>query len=333
MKKVAWIIIDNKVGNANQAISVAKAMGVEYIIKSLKYNFLACLPNWLKFDSLLGINLSKSSNLNEPYPDIIISSGRKTASVSSYLKKQNPQIFTMHLMHPDLPFKNFDLVCLPLHDKCQQFEDYNNIFYTIGAPSYLDFSQIEQEGKNLLKKFKNLKPPFISLMIGGTTKKGEYKYKELETLVKQANKLANNINAALLITTSRRTNPEFAKSFEQHITVPYFLYDWHKMKALENPYSGFLSLSDHIIVTGDSVSICSEALHTGKSVYIYRNDSLLSSKHIKFLDYLVELGYTKTLQQKDLKLEKWDYPVLQEAQKVAKAIEEKIKNVNTNISI
>ena len=49
--KSAWIIIDDIAGNANQAIAVAKAMNINYEIKTLKYNFLSFLPNWLKFNS------------------------------------------------------------------------------------------------------------------------------------------------------------------------------------------------------------------------------------------------------------------------------------------
>ena len=331
MKKSAWLIVDQKVGNANQAIAIAKAMGVNYEIKTLEYNFLARLPNWLKFDSLIGINSSTSSSLEAPYPDLIISSGRKTAVASNYIKKHNPQTFTVHLMHPDLPFNNFDIVCLPLHDKCRQYDDYTNIFYTIGAPCYLDVDKIKEEGKILSSKLSKLKSPFVSLLIGGATKKGDYTEPQLQWLIKKASELTANINGSLLITTSRRTDPEIAEQLAKHINVPHFCYDWHQSQAKENPYSGFLALSDYFIVTGDSISICSEALCTSKPVYIYRNDNLLYPKHIKFLDYLEELDYTKILQETTLKLETWNYKPLQEAMKVAKVIEEKMKNVNINI--
>ncbi len=331
MKKSAWLIIDQKVGNANQAIAIAKAMGVNYEIKTLKYNFLARLPNWLKFDSLIGINSSTSSSLEAPYPDLIISSGRKPAVVSSHIKKQNPQTFTVHLMHPDLPFKDFDIVCLPLHDQCPQYDDYTNILYTIGAPCYLDTAKIKEDGKILRSKLSTLKGPFVSLLIGGATKKGDYTISQLQWLIKKASELTASINGSLLITTSRRTDPKISKQLTQNITVPHFFYDWHQCQAKENPYSGFLALSDYFIVSGDSISICSEALCTGKPVYIYRNDNLLYKKHVKFLDYLDKLHYTKTLQENTLKLETWNYKPLQEAVKVAKVIEEKMKNVSVNI--
>lgn len=323
-----WIIIDEKVGNANQAIAVAKAMGGDFETKKLNYNFLAFLPNRLKFDSLIGIDLASSSKIESPYPDLVISSGRKTAAVSRYIKKNNPKTFTMHLMSPDLPFDDFNLVCLPFHDKALNQSKYSNILYTIGAPSYLDKNKMKLEGSILKEKLSNLKGPFVSVIIGGKTKDGDYTSKELEWLIGKASDLALSINGSLLITTSRRTDPSL--SIKQYIKAPYFFYDWHQEKAQNNPYIGFLSLSDYFIVTGDSISSCSEALSTGKPVYIYRKEKLLYKKHLKFLDYLNDLGYTKFLAQ-DTIVENWSYSPLEEADRICKIIKEKI-DVSNNFS-
>ena len=323
-----WIIIDEKVGNANQAIAIAKAMGIEFETKKLTYNFLAFLPNRLKFDSLIGINLAESGKIDDPYPDLVISSGRKTAAVSRYIKKHSPKTFTIHLMSPDLPFDYFDLVCLPFHDKSLNQQQYSNILYTIGAPSYLDKIKIKKEGDILRDKLALLKGPFISVIIGGKTKDGDYTSKELEWLISKASDLANSVNGSLLITTSRRSNP--SSSIEQYIKAPYFFYDWHKEKEKNNPYIGFLALSDYFIVTGDSISSCSEALSTGKPVYIYRKDTLLYKKHRKFLDYLNDLGYTKFLAH-DTIIENWNYSPLEEADRICKIIKEKI-DVSNNFS-
>lgn len=322
-----WIIIDHKTGNANQAIAVAKSMGGNFEIKSLVYNFLSILPNRLKFNSLLGINLKDSSNLEPEYPDIIISSGRKTALVSKYIKNKNPKTFTVHLMNPDLAFNDFDLVCLPLHDLTKKQQPYKNILYTIGAPSYLDRLKMQEEQNKLEAKLTNLKGPFISLMIGGKTKNGDYSLEELEWLISKASNLTNQLNGSLLITTSRRTDSSISTQLEKFIKSPYLFYDWNKERSIDNPYLAFLSLSDYFIVTGDSVSICSEALTTGKPVYIYRKDKVLYKKHIKFLDYLSKLGYTRFLNNEISSFEKWNYTPLQEADKICHAIKEKLNAI------
>ncbi len=327
----AWIIIDEKPGNANQAIAVANAMSIDYKIKKLKYNFLGHLPNWLKFDSLLGVDLALSDNITEEtHPDLVISSGRKTAAVCSYIKKMQPQTFAVHLMHPDLPFENFDLVALPFHDLTEKYATTNNIVYTVGAPSYLEANKLRTAKEELHTKISELKGPFVTLIIGGKTKTGNYSLQEFQELVVKASLITNELSGSLLITTSRRTDKEMSKQLKNYITAPCFFYDWHLEEAKDNPYLGMLSLSDYIIVTGDSVSICSEALSTGNPVYVYRKDKLLYKKHIKFLDYLAQLGYTRNLEDTS-KLEKWQYTPLKEAERLGKIINEKL-NASTDIS-
>lgn len=321
--KKVWIIIDEITGNANQAIALAKALNFKYEVKTLKYSFWSFLPNWLKF-GYMGIDKANSSNLDEPYPDIIISSGRKAASVNAYLKKKNPKIFAVHLMNPDMCFSNFNLICLPRHDKSTLHTKFKNIIYTIGAPCYLDQNLMQEKVSNFSKKLKGFNKPFVSLMIGGKTKFGDYSIEELEVLVKKAIDLTSSIKGCLFVTTSRRTNSKFLAESLVESKIPYFFFDWQATHIEENPYLAYLKMSDYFIITGDSVSICSEVLSTGKPTYIYRKSDLLSPKHQKFLDYLYELGYIRYLNKDTSMLEHWEYPRLQEAEKISSIIKENL---------
>ncbi|RYE12832.1 MAG: hypothetical protein EOP34_10060, partial [Rickettsiales bacterium] len=60
-----------------------------------------------------------------------------------------------------------------------------------------------------------------------------------------------------------------------------------------NPYFAILSYADHIIVTGDSISMCSDACFTGKPVYIYFDKRLCSVKHIKFHNELYNSNFAR----------------------------------------
>lgn len=322
--KTAWIIIDDIPGNANQAIAVAKAMNVNYQVKTIKYNFFSFLPNWLKFNTLLGIDWSLSSNLDQPYPDLIISSGRKTALVSAYIKKRDPKIFNVHLMNPDMCFSSFDMICLPYHDKSSSYDKYNNIHYSIGAPCYLDQNKLKESAEIFQKQIGNFKRPFVCLMIGGKTKFGNYSLDELKNLVLKAQDLVTKNDGSLLISTSRRTDPSFNKKLIEDLKVPYFFFDWHKDNIENNPYLAYLSLSDYFIITGDSVSTCSEALTTGKPTYIYYKNEILSKKHRIFLANLLQLGYIRYLDKGTLTLETWNYNALEEAEKICSIINEKL---------
>lgn len=330
MEKQVWVLIDDKVGNANQAITLAKCLGLPFDIKRMEYNLFGFIPNWLRFDTLLGIDLNRSSYIGEPYPDIIISSGRKTATVSNYIKRAKPEVFNIHLMHPDLPLENFDLVALPLHDKLERYNNIKNIVYTIGSPTYINEADLSKAVENF-KLEEHLKPPFVALIIGGKTKCGNYSDEDMKELIKKASKLAESIDGSLLITTSRRTTQDISSMSKDLIKVPYFLYDWNKELAKNNPYLAFLGISDYIIITGDSVSMCSDALRTGKPVYIFKRNSLLLKKHIRFLEYLENNKYIKDIKH-SINASKWSYEPLREAEKLAIFIKDKLSSVSSNFT-
>jgi mitochondrial fission protein ELM1 len=56
----------------------------------------------------------------------------------------------------------------------------------------------------------------------------------------------------------------------------------------KNPYLGFLSCADNLIVTGDSVSMCCEATATQKPLRIFTGSNWLTDKHIRFVQSLYQ---------------------------------------------
>src|SRR5690606_1910720 len=84
----------------------------------------------------------------------------------------------------------------------------------------------------------------------------------------------------------------------------------------DNPYFGFLGIADYIIVTEDSVSMTSEAISTGKPVYIAPLDG--GAKRLNaFHRLLREQGYTRPFTGL---LEQWSYDPPQDTKNVADRI-------------
>jgi hypothetical protein len=50
--------------------------------------------------------------------------------------------------------------------------------------------------------------------------------------------------------------------------------EYEKSIKTYNPYLGLLGAADHIVVTGDSVSLVSESLFTGKNIYLLESDTI-----------------------------------------------------------
>ncbi len=73
--------------------------------------------------------------------------------------------------------------------------------------------------------------------------------------------------------------------------MPHRLFRWDSGE--ENPYLGFLAAANVVVVTGESVSMCSEACATGKPVYIFAPDGLITDKHARQHQALIEGGHAR----------------------------------------
>ena len=103
------------------------------------------------------------------------------------------------------------------------------------------------------------------------------------------------------------------------IAVPQRVYRWGDEG--ENPYYGYLAVADAVIVTGDSVSMCSEACATTGPVYIYAPEALITAKHARLHSELFEKGYARPLAGR---LETWTHAPLNPAGDVARAVRERM---------
>ena len=92
----------------------------------------------------------------------------------------------------------------------------------------------------------------------------------------------------------------------------------------ENPYMGYLACADRIILTGDSVSMCSEACGTGSPVLIFEGNEWLTAKHLRFTKSLFDGGFAYPIDALDA-LEFKPSQILDTANIIAKRILELIE--------
>ena len=95
----------------------------------------------------------------------------------------------------------------------------------------------------------------------------------------------------------------------------------------DNPYPGFLSYADAVAVTGDSISLCSEACSTGKPVLIFAPENTTTLKQKTFHQALIKKGIAKYLEDTNLDiLKKISYHPLNESQYIAEEIKKRFLN-------
>tara|TARA_Y100000590_G_scaffold235899_1_gene265652 strand:+ start:2320 stop:3321 length:1002 start_codon:yes stop_codon:yes gene_type:complete len=319
-----WILTDGKAGTENQCIGLAEAMEMPYTIKRIK------LRKYVKFFSaniLKSFFIIKKTHLkllyqnwnilNEPYPAILIAAGKATVAASIAIrKKSNQKTFVVQLLNPRVNPTLFDIVVPHIHDKIYG----KNVFPTRGAINRVNNKLLEKELKNFISDFSNIPKPSIAILIGGNSKHYKLDNHVSNEIFRKIKKTQDEYNAGLLVTFSRRTNPELIKKCKEKLqNSNTFIWD----NIGENPYYAYLAFADFIVVTEDSISMTSEAASTGKPVYIIN----LPSNSKKFKNFHLDLnkeGITKPFNgQLD---NPWQYKKLDEAQKTAKIVLKKFNS-------
>jgi len=293
--KLVWVIADDKIGHKNQAIGVAENLGYPFVVKNIQYNDKAKLPNILKGSGLTGVDIKKSDDLLSPWPDIIIAAGRKTAPISKYIKsKSKGKSFIVQLMWPGSSSSNLDLIAVPKHDN----RVGKNIIETIGSPHRITDEFLSQEGEIWRKTIGALSSPIVSLLVGGNAGKKKFTASHASELGFYISELVDGMKGELLVTTSRRTPENVIKALKASIKCKNYFYEAGAQRA--NPYYAFLYLSDAIVVTGDSISMCSEACASGKPVFIYAPEDMVPKKHKEMHKSLYKSSYAKPFEMKKM---------------------------------
>lgn len=288
---LTWVLLDDRAGNRTQAQGIAERLGWPVEYKEVRYNALASLPNALLGEHMWHVTPETRLALNaRPFPALIISAGRRTAPLSLAIRAHSPETKLAHCMWPDIHPQAFDLIISPEHD--QHKSTAPNMLYTLGAPHGITPVKRHEQAKRWEGRINRLPHPHIALIVGGSARAGAYTIDDFKTLAAYASSEAERLGGSLLITSSPRTGTQGCEAIRKMLTVPYYFHEWQA--GAENPYIAFLELADVIIVTGDSISMCSEACSTGKPVYVFVPPHLANKKQSYFREALFARGHAKS---------------------------------------
>lgn len=320
--KTIWVLADDRAGNTAQALGVAEAFVENPEIKKVRYTRSVVLPNVLRGASTLGVTAETVAGLTEPFPDVAVAAGRRAAPLLRYVKKKSGgRTKIVQIMYPGrFGLSDFDLIVLPHHDGCKLIRP--NIMRVTGAPHRITPERLSSEKEKWTPVFESLPAPRIALIVGGATKDKPFTTEMAVDLAERVKALAEKIGGgSFLVTTSRRTGEEQEKIIRDALPEPKFFYGWGN-KEMENPYFGFLALADHIIVTGDSVSMCSEACAAEAPVYIYAPQGTVGKKHALLHRELYREGYAVELTKNPEPVDKSGHKRLNAADEIVARIKE-----------
>ena len=312
MAKLKGILLTEGMhGMISQVEGLAKALDIDFTHHTVELNNF-----WKVFPpKMTPILQSVYKKIDHSDFDVIISCGRKSVIPSIHLKSNsNKKVFNIHIQDPKVDLKHFDFIVAPEHDAIRG----QNIINTKGAIHYLTENEIS-ENKDYLSSFiKKDERKIFTLIMGGPTKYYDYSTKNMKNIFTLLNELIKKYNSQLVVVPSMRTPVNtilYAKEYfgNNHTVI---------MNVDKKSYLSSLALSEKIIVTCDSSSIISEVAMTGKPIYIA---SILPKKNDKrfqrFRSLFRELNITRNLGEE---IENWNYQKLDETNRVANIIKQKI---------
>jgi len=291
-EKVVWVLADEYSGNASQCVGVAEALGLGYQIKQVAYNKLARLPNRLLGSKLLHITRESAVGIRPPWPDIVIASGRRTVPVGRYIKRRSlGSVFLVQIMWPGEPTCDLDLISAPHHDDIGRRK---NIVRTLGAPHNINEPQLAAASARWVECLAGLSRPRIAVLVGGDTRRTKFSPSMARDLARDCSQISSSLGGSLMVSTSRRTSAEVGRVFLNSLEGEVQVFNWEGSGS-QNPYLGYLACSDAVIVTGDSMSMCTESCATGRPVFIFAPPGLATQKHRRLHKHLYEYGAARPL--------------------------------------
>jgi len=310
-----WVLADHRPGNVNQALGIAEALGFPFTVKTIRYNALAALPNWVLGATRTHVEPALAAEIAPPWPRVVIAAGRRTAPVARYIGRRSGA-YLVQCMWPGPPCDDIDLIVVPEHDR---IPDVDNTVRTVGAVNRIAPEILAADADRWRPRVAHLPRPWITLLAGG----GRAMVPDQAALLgHHVSALARAVGGALLVTTSPRTGTEATSSLMATIAAPAYRHIWDR--AGDNPYRAFLGLADIIVVTGDSVSMCSEACSTGKPVYIHAPPRFTVEKHARFHRSLYKRGCARPLPRTPSGFAPWRYAPLREARRMAAEIRRRL---------
>jgi len=326
------IVDDGRVGHLRQSQALAKNLkevlkkrgkSIEENIVSLKwrgpraislfsfYVYFAQYLDFLKREDCLKFFLTESSfnELMKYKADFVVSCGSQAAGVN-FILNYNHMAKSIAILTPGLVSKDrFDVIVSPEHDK-SWVTGRTRLITTKVSPNLINAAYLKQQSEGLVNHYSHLKASVrvkIGVLLGGNTTGTKFDEAQIHELISQLKEAALHFNADILLTTSRRTPAAIEqivlkelKGFER---CPLCIIA--NQRNIPEAVGGILGLSDLIIVSGESISMVSESLSSGKRTIVFSpHGQYRDTPRDKYEDFVLKLndqGYLMVTSVYDMK--------------------------------
>ncbi len=259
-----WLVMGDKPGDNAQVEIIAEALGLPYETRRMlpRPQYVLGKPDFKA--SLYHLDLQRSDRLEPPWPDIILTIGRRPTMAALWIQAQSGGHSRIILLgRPKRWMERFSLLIVP--SQYRMPEDHRVLHLDLPLMRSNE-TAIHEAAEAWRPRFESLPQPLTALLVGGQTKPFRFDAEATETLMQTVREMAGD--GFLYISTSRRTPPAVIETLKANLPPDSELYCWSEDNR-DNPYLALLGLADRFIVTGDSMSMMIEVARLGKPLAIF----------------------------------------------------------------
>ena len=265
---MVWLLLGEKRGDNAQVRNLANAVGLPFVEKTMVMK-----PEWVDGKppvaaSIEHLDVERSDSLDGPWPDLVMTAGRRLASVALHLKQVSGGRTRLVVVgKPRGRTQDFDLIVVARH---YVLADAPNVARHDLPLMNVDLEALAETKKAWVGRLTLLPRPLSALFVGGPTGGLRLDVETTRRLLEKTRQTVDQRRGSLYIVTSRRT-PGPVNDFLREAKTPneqLYVYD-AETPAHDNPYQGLLALADHFVVTTDSLSMMVEVARLGRPLSLF----------------------------------------------------------------
>ncbi len=263
-----WVLTSGRTGDDKQSLRLAEALGEPFEEKKIVFNERAATWRLMLGPGLDTVDRARSSALEAPWPDMVISTGWRQVPVVRWVRwKSGGRTRLVQMNRPPGP-RHFDLVLSPPQYEVPARPNIVRLDWPLQPPP--EAETLARAAREWAARLRALPRPWTVLLLGGSSHPFQLGPDDARSLFEGALERASEAGGSLLISTSRRTPApalDVLKRASAEAGDRVFLYTW-SADATENPYLAFLAGGDEFVVTPDSISMLVEVARLGRPLAI-----------------------------------------------------------------
>jgi mitochondrial fission protein ELM1 len=294
LEEACWVLTTGEAGMRSQALGLAEAVGLPIVEKRIVVRRpWRWLPGGFPPMPLAALD-PQGDMLAPPWPRLVVTCGRRSIGPALAVKRlSGGQTIAAYVQNPELGRRAFDLVAAMPHDRVTG----PNVVTVCTALHPITQARLAAARDEWRASLGPGQRPLLGVLVGGDNSSYRLTAPVTAHLARILRTAHTDHGVTAMVTPSRRTGEAAKRLLAQALAAGTLGTMWDETGR--NPYVGILALADRLIVTGESISMISEALATGSPVHVLPLEGH-GRRHARFLREIIDARLVSQIEGDDL---------------------------------